>query len=55
LIVRHELIKRLHRRYQLEQIEIPFPIRGGYIPEKGDRSQMGYSLGSSNIQLNRDT
>ena len=25
--VRHEFIKRLHRRYKTEGIEIPFPIR----------------------------
>jgi len=26
-LIRHEFIKRLHRRYQDEGIEIPFPIR----------------------------
>ncbi|HEX7124081.1 MAG TPA: mechanosensitive ion channel family protein [Gemmatimonadaceae bacterium] len=26
-VIRHEFIKRLHRRYQQEGIEIPFPIR----------------------------
>ena len=26
-LVRHELVKRIHRRYQAEGIEIPFPIR----------------------------
>ena len=26
-LIRHEFIKRLHRRYQAEAIEIPFPIR----------------------------
>jgi small-conductance mechanosensitive channel len=26
-LIRHEFIKRLHRRYQAEGIEIPFPIR----------------------------
>jgi len=25
--IRHEFIKRLHRRYDAEGIEIPFPIR----------------------------
>lgn len=29
--VRHEFIKRLHRRYQQEGIEIPFPIRTIYM------------------------
>jgi small-conductance mechanosensitive channel len=26
-LLRHELIKRLHARFQAEGIEIPFPIR----------------------------
>jgi small-conductance mechanosensitive channel len=26
-LIRHEFIKRLHRRYQSERIEIPFPQR----------------------------
>ncbi|HPN10085.1 MAG TPA: hypothetical protein PLU95_12325, partial [Syntrophales bacterium] len=26
-VVRHEFVKRLHRRYRAEGIEIPFPIR----------------------------
>jgi small-conductance mechanosensitive channel len=26
-LIRHEFIKRLHRRYQAEAIEIPFPVR----------------------------
>ncbi len=34
-IVRHEFIKRLHKRYKKEGIEIPFPIRTVYL-EKGD-------------------
>lgn len=29
-LIRHEFIKRLHRRYQIEKIEIPFPIRTVY-------------------------
>jgi len=36
LIVRHELIKRLHKRYQRERIKIPFPIKTVYIPETSD-------------------
>ncbi|HIK30977.1 MAG TPA: mechanosensitive ion channel family protein [Oscillatoriales cyanobacterium M59_W2019_021] len=50
LIVRHEFIKRLHRRYRLENIELPFPIRSGYVPEQGDppfRFPRGYSINSS--------
>lgn len=34
-LVRHEFIKRLHKRYEKEGIEIPFPIRTVYL-EKGD-------------------
>jgi len=30
-LIIHEFIKRLHRRYQLEGIEIPFPIRTVYM------------------------
>jgi small-conductance mechanosensitive channel len=26
-LVRHEFIKRLHRRYRAEGIDIPFPVR----------------------------
>lgn len=46
LLVRHEFIKRLHRRYRLERIEIPFPIRSLYIPQPGDRASPAYSLRS---------
>lgn len=34
LVVRHEFIKRLHKRYQAAGIKIPFPLQIGYIPEK---------------------
>jgi small-conductance mechanosensitive channel len=30
-LITHEFIKRLHRRYRLEGIEIPFPIRTVYV------------------------
>jgi small-conductance mechanosensitive channel len=30
-LIRHEFIKRLHRRYQADGIEIPFPIRTVYL------------------------
>jgi small-conductance mechanosensitive channel len=30
-LITHEFIKRLHRRYRLENIEIPFPIRTVYV------------------------
>lgn len=32
LIVRHEFIKRLHRRFRDEKIELPFPIKTALIP-----------------------
>lgn len=34
LAIRHEFIKRLHKRYQTEDITIPFPIQGFYVPDK---------------------
>jgi len=33
-LVKHEFVKRLHRRYQEVGIEIPFPIRTIYMKEK---------------------
>ncbi|MBD1936554.1 mechanosensitive ion channel family protein [Microcoleus sp. FACHB-68] len=33
-IARHEFIKRLHKRYQQERIEIPFPSRDLYLKDK---------------------
>ena len=33
-LVRHEFIKRLHKRYQEEDIEIPFPMRAIYFKDK---------------------
>ena len=33
-LIKHEFIKRLHRRYRQEGIEIPFPIRVVYLREK---------------------
>ncbi|MCG8458594.1 MAG: mechanosensitive ion channel, partial [Holophagales bacterium] len=34
---KHEFIKRLHKRFNAEGIEIPFPIRNVYI--RGDESK----------------
>ncbi len=35
LVIRHEFLKRLHKRYQIEGIKIPFPIEKiGFLPEK---------------------
>lgn len=33
-IVKHEFIKRLHKRYHLEKIEIPFPSRNVYLKKQ---------------------
>ncbi len=33
--VKHELIKRLHKRYSVEGIEIPYPIRTVYMKDNG--------------------
>jgi len=35
-LVRHEFIKRLHRRYREEGIEVPFPIRTVYMKGGGE-------------------
>jgi small-conductance mechanosensitive channel len=37
-LIIHEFIKRLHRRYQQEGIEIPFPIRTVYIKDEVTKS-----------------
>lgn len=34
-LIRHEFVKRLHRRYKEEGIEIPFPIRTVYMRKEG--------------------
>ena len=39
LLVTHEFIKRLHRRYKIEGIEIPFPIKVGYTPNKPSQAR----------------
>ena len=33
-ILKHEFIKRLHARYDKENIQIPFPVRTVYIKEE---------------------
>lgn len=35
-MIKHEFVKRLHRRYNEEGIEIPFPIRTVFLRGKGD-------------------
>ncbi|HPR64473.1 MAG TPA: mechanosensitive ion channel family protein [Thermoanaerobaculia bacterium] len=37
-ILRHEFIKRLHRRYEKENINIPFPIRTVYLKQEKEDS-----------------
>lgn len=37
--VKHEFIKRLHRRYAMEGITIPFPIRTVYLQNIADKSE----------------
>ncbi len=39
-IVAHEFIKRLHKRYKEEGIEIPFPIRTVHLYQKGERQKI---------------
>jgi small-conductance mechanosensitive channel len=36
-LIKHEFVKRLHRRYREEGIEIPFPIRTVYLQGEGGR------------------
>ncbi len=36
-VIAHEFIKRLHKRYKEEGIEIPFPIRTVYLYPQGER------------------
>ncbi len=37
-MIKHEFIKRLHKRYQEEKIVIPFPIRTVYMQQEGDNT-----------------
>lgn len=39
LVVRHEFIKRLHRRFREEQIDLPFPIKSAFIPMPLDNNR----------------
>lgn len=43
LLVRHEFIKRLHKRYQIEGIKIPFPIKTVYLPGDGENTRFKLS------------
>ena len=42
-LLKHEFVKRLHRQYQAEGIEIPFPIRTVHL--KDDRAGRGTGIG----------
>ncbi|MEL6381244.1 MAG: hypothetical protein AAFQ89_01985 [Cyanobacteria bacterium J06626_18] len=42
LVVRHEFIKRLHRRFREEQIDLPFPIKSAFIPMPVDKHRLNH-------------
>ncbi len=46
-LIRHELVKRLHRRYGARGIEIPFPIRTVYMRERAERARKAASDGGN--------
>jgi small-conductance mechanosensitive channel len=35
-LIKHEFVKRLHERYEMERIEIPFPVRTVHIKGEPD-------------------
>lgn len=41
-LIKHEFIKRLHRRYREERIEIPFPIRTVHLKTSQDDSSLPF-------------
>jgi small-conductance mechanosensitive channel len=45
ILIRHELVKRLHRRYQEEGIVIPFPIRTLHTPPDKPLAVAGRDVG----------
>lgn len=49
LIVTHEFIKRLYKRYQQESIKVPFPIKSAYISKENlsQSSDIGYLTGEN--------
>jgi small-conductance mechanosensitive channel len=50
ILIKHEFIKRLHRRYKLEKIEIPFPIRTVYMKEeKPNGSSQAFNYGKEKL------
>ncbi len=46
-LITHQFIKRLHKRYQLERIEIPFPARAVYMKDGSSGSHLLSSSPSS--------
>lgn len=49
LVVRHEFLKRLHKRCREQNIEMGFPIRSSFIPMSLDRSDTGQPLGRDHL------
>ncbi|MBR8827490.1 MAG: mechanosensitive ion channel family protein [Gomphosphaeria aponina SAG 52.96 = DSM 107014] len=50
LIVKHEFIKRLHKRYREEGIKIPFPIQAGYMTQRNGQDEASQKLSKENFQ-----
>lgn len=44
LLVRHEFIKKLYKRYQAEGIKIPFPIQNIYMPQRDGKHELDYNF-----------
>ncbi|NES85569.1 MAG: mechanosensitive ion channel family protein [Moorea sp. SIO2B7] len=44
LIITHEFIKRIHKRYQAESIKIPFPVKTGYGFSESERDSFGEKI-----------
>ena len=53
LIITHEFIKRLYKRYQAEGIKIPFPIKNAYLPHE-TRNSSNDNQSFSEIKLDND-
>lgn len=50
--LKHEFVKRLHRRYREEGIEIPFPIRTVHMRRPGDGPPVGEGEGEAEDRRN---
>ncbi|MEM9449921.1 MAG: mechanosensitive ion channel domain-containing protein [Cyanobacteria bacterium P01_E01_bin.6] len=52
LVIRHEFIKRLHKRFRSEGIDMPFPIKSSFIPMPMDhQGHDGQSVPDDSIDL----